>query len=258
MPLNQGLLRPHYPKLTLIYLIIDMSTIVASLALILAGHELVWQDRYSFAVLVILFFFLFFARRNHIYQSWRTESVNQELLQLWLSWIGAAFGLLLLVFMFKTSTDYSRAVVLTWLVLTPVLLSLWRIIIRAALYYLRSMGYNTRQVAIVGVNDSGLRLAQMIQTERWMGFNLVGFYDDRDPNSGRMDSYTHEEIRGSFEALIDSVHHGQIDRVYITLPMCAGLRVNQLIERLKETRISLYYVPDLFSFNLLQNQRQRG
>ncbi len=249
MQLNQGLLRSHYPKLMLIYQIIDMSIITACLVLILFGYGLAWQHQYSFSVLVILFLFLFFAKRNHIYQSWRTAPINQELWSLWLCWICAACGLLLLVFMLKTSTNYSRAVVLTWLILTPILLSFWRMVIRASLYYLRSHGYNTRQVAIVGVSESGLRLAQIIQTESWMGCNFVGFYDDRHSNRCQANA----DIRGSFDALIDCVKDGQIDRVYITLPMCAQVRVNQLMERLKETQVLLYYVPDSINFDLLRN-----
>jgi len=254
MTLKQGLLRPHYPKLTLIYQIIDISIIVACLVLIIMGHGFAWQDRHSLAVLVVVCFFLFFTRRNNIYQSWRSETVSQELLPLWLSWIAAACGLLLLVFMLKTSTDYSRVVVLTWLILAPLLLSFWRLIVRASLYYLRSHGYNSRQVAIVGVNESGLRLAQMIQTERWMGFNLVGFYDDRHPNR----CHDNAQIRGTFDALIDSVHDGQIDRVYITLPMCAQVRVNQLMERLNNAQVLLYYVPDSINFDLLRTSASRG
>jgi len=46
----------------------------------------------------------------------------------------------------------------------------------------------------------------------------------------------------------------QIDHIYITLPLRAEIRINQLIQELADSTVSVNIVPDFFTFNLIQSK----
>jgi len=77
---------------------------------------------------------------------------------------------------------------------------------------------------------------------------VMAWYDD-----GNIEQDTPESsvtYGGDFDALVASAKSGALDVVYITLPMQAGKRIAQLLERLADTTASVYVVPDFFIFNL--------
>jgi putative colanic acid biosynthesis UDP-glucose lipid carrier transferase len=52
--------------------------------------------------------------------------------------------------------------------------------------------------------------------------------------------------------VVDYVLRNDINVVYLTLPMNRDPRVVALLEGLRDSTVSIYFVPDLFSFNLIQ------
>ena len=46
--------------------------------------------------------------------------------------------------------------------------------------------------------------------------------------------------------------HNQIDQVFITLPMSRDARIVAMLEALHDSTASIYFVPDIFAFNLIQ------
>ena len=45
-------------------------------------------------------------------------------------------------------------------------------------------------------------------------------------------------------------HH--VDLIYITLPMASQPRILNLLDELRDTTASIYFVPDIFMFDLIQ------
>ena len=127
---------------------------------------------------------------------------------------------------------------------------------RALLTRLRSKPTEPRRVAIVGANNLGSRVAKSMRGMPWMGYRVVGYYDDRqgteDPTRRLNENDT--TIRGGFEQLYADARDGKIDIVFITLPMRAELRMHSLIARLADTTVSAYLIPDVFNFDLLHSR----
>ncbi len=254
MNTNRSLVRPHHSKFEVIYRITDLIVIAASLVIACLLYNQSWQERYSFLAVIAIVFFMFFAGKHGLYQSWRTSSLVEELKHVWLAWIGAIFCVVVAFFFIKVSTEYSRAVVSIWAVLAGLSLCLWRALLRYSLHKLRQNGHNQRKIAIVGANQYGEGLAKTLGRAAWMGFHLVGFYDDRDQS--RIDIDHSLRIVGDIDELIASVQQGAIDDIYVTLPLRAEARVGDLVERLADTTVSLYYVPNFFAFDLLHARWQ--
>src|SRR5690606_15391988 len=61
-----------------------------------------------------------------------------------------------------------------------------------------------------------------------------------------------QENLGSLSALADYVRAKHIDIIYIALPMASQPRILRLLEDLRDTTASIYFVPDIFVADLIQ------
>ena len=57
---------------------------------------------------------------------------------------------------------------------------------------------------------------------------------------------------GTLSQLADYVKANHIDLIYITLPMASQPRIIKLLNELRDTTASIYFVPDIFMFDLIQ------
>ena len=57
---------------------------------------------------------------------------------------------------------------------------------------------------------------------------------------------------GSISALADYLRSSPVDIIYIALPMASQPRILKLLEELRDTTASIYFVPDIFVFDLIQ------
>lgn len=144
---------------------------------------------------------------------------------------------------------FDSRVLLVWSLLTPVLLFIGHSLVRAYLDVLRSRG-SIRRSIIVGANDLGLKLAGRIYQQRSLMTRVEGFFDDR--NDARTDAKLKNVIFGGLADVPAYVARHDIDLVYITLPMLNHPRVIDLVNSLRDTTASIYFVPDVFMFDLVQ------
>ena len=106
---------------------------------------------------------------------------------------------------------------------------------------------------MLGVNELGFQLATNIANTPDLGLTLVGFFDDRPPD--RLPDIPPEIGKqiGDIHQLIELARAGEIDRIYITLPMRAEQRIRRLLTELSDSTASVYIVPDFFVFELLHS-----
>lgn len=238
-------------KVAIISSFVDAITIGGAFWLLALFYGQAWDGRYSLVLGCAAGLFFFFAQAENLYRSWRGASVRQEVVRIWLAWFWVILGLLFLAYASKTSTEYSRRVILTWFILTPFLLALWRMLAQIVLGYMRERNINTRSIAIVGASELGAQLAQTIIDSPWMGLRPIGFFDDRKPAGSRplVDEPIH--VLGNLDALVKRAREGKIEIIYITLPMRADERIKDLIKKLSETTASVYLAPDFFVSDLM-------
>jgi putative colanic acid biosynthesis UDP-glucose lipid carrier transferase len=59
-------------------------------------------------------------------------------------------------------------------------------------------------------------------------------------------------VLGRLDQLADYVKSHRVDLIYITLPMASQPRILRLLNELRDTTASIYFVPDIFVFDLIQ------
>jgi len=209
-----------------------------------------WDDRYLIGSLLAVLSFFLIAEMSGLYRRWNGASLIHELMRAGGVWLGTILVLLLTAYAFKVTGELSRVALGTWFIVTPSLLWLWRVLRQLVLRAIRRHGYSTRAAAIAGADETGVRIAHVLDDPGKFGFKLDGFYDDRD--QGRL-AFTGQK-KGDFKTLVERAKKGDIDTVYITLPIMAEDRIRFLIEELADTTASVYMVPDFFISNVLQGR----
>lgn len=251
---ERGIIRPHEARLDFLSRMMDALVIVASLWVSAAVYPEPWDSRHSTAAAVAVVLFYLVAQANGLYRPWRSEPLKKELGKLWLSWFMVVPMLLLAAFFSKVSEDYSRQVVLSWISLAPTGLSVLRVLVRLFLQEARSRGLNSRTVAIVGASKLGEELARSMAHSPWMGFNLVGIFDDRHISRLHPIDPKVTKVLGDLDMLVERARSGQVDVVYIALPLRAEPRINAIIRRLSDTTVSVYLAYDFGGFDVLRAQ----
>lgn len=249
---HSGILKKNSQALGLIQKFLDVSLIGLLLILSKMINGQNWNEpRTLTAMFLAIGFYLFFADLNGLYRSWRAQSLWNEFRSLLLTLVGVFLGLLLLATATKTSEDFSRLAMGTWLISLPFGLLLVRVALRNSLRYLRRNGHNLRSVAVLGTGESAQQLAGEISKNDWMGMIVVGFFDNRRKLREVFGDVPSANIVGDIDDLIKGAKNNKFDDIYIALPTQAAELVNSITEALRDSSTNVHIVPDLFTFKLL-------
>ena len=121
----------------------------------------------------------------------------------------------------------------------------------AAPHLVRLEGPALRAV-VVGMNEQGCLLADRLAAASDAGIQLVGFFDDRTPD--RQHGVERHRRLGSLADIAGYVKKNPTHLIYLSLPMASQPRITQLLDGLKDTTASVYFVPDLFVTDLIQGR----
>lgn len=165
-------------------------------------------------------------------------------------WMVLLFVLLMIGFLTRLTDMYPRRVLLTWAVATPI------VIIAASLslqYWMRKLmmdSSNQRRVVFAGCNETSLSLAQRIHENPELCMSVVGFFDDR--SAERLGNPTNAKMLGGLRELARYAKQHNVSVIFVALPIRHMQRVLDLLDDLRDTTVSIYYVPDIFVFDLIQ------
>ena len=210
-----------------------------------------WIHGYSYVAVIAMALFALGSEYFRIYTSWRAAPLGNEIVAVSLTWIAVVVALLVLGYASKTTADFSRLALGTWFLGTLVLIAGQRVGLRILLRYFRYRGFNTRSLAVVGDNEVAAHVVETVTGAPWMGFRLVGVFDDR--RACRMPTPVSklEMPAGTFAELIKAIEDGAVDVVYVSLPLSARARLEEMLTRLANTTVSIFVIPDFFLFEIL-------
>ena len=169
-----------------------------------------------------------------------------------LSWGWTAGLLLLMGFATGHIYDFSAAVVLHWLWFAPAAQLATHWALRAAAPHLVRLQGPPQRAVVVGMNEQGCSLADRIALSPYAGIELVGYFDDRTPER-RYDGGRHR-LLGRLEDVGGFVKSNKVQLIYLSLPMASQPRIKDLLDALKDTTASVYFVPDMFVTDLIQGR----
>jgi putative colanic acid biosynthesis UDP-glucose lipid carrier transferase len=253
MSTNSGAIRPYS------FLLIQLNRVVDALWIFVGLYAVMhyrdeWSTQLIWLALLAATVFALLSQINYLYRSWCVAPLHDEISIIWRSWLSTLLIVVLVLYLFDYLFAINKTDVLIWFIVTPLMLVATRVVVRLALRIGRRQGRNFRTAAVVGMNEIGHRVADRILFNRWMGVRLVGYFDERALNHERLTVDGPVQLVGDMDDLLAQAAAGEIDIVYIALPMRAETRIKELIERLADTMVSVYFVADFAVFDFLHAQ----
>ncbi len=146
----------------------------------------------------------------------------------------------------RTLDAFDPRVLLAWTFATPAALFGAHRLLPLLLPRLLAAEGLRRSAVIAGANELGRGLARRLAADPMLGVRFAGYFDDRAHDR------IGEQVLGEIAALPEYVRANGIDIIYIALPMASQPRILRLLEELRDSTASIYFVPDIFVFDLIQ------
>jgi|APFre7841882724_1041349.scaffolds.fasta_scaffold03884_4 putative colanic acid biosynthesis UDP-glucose lipid carrier transferase len=165
-----------------------------------------------------------------------------------------SWGLIVLILLFfgyatKYLSAYDPRILQTWVIAVPIAqYAAHRIVPYFIQRVLQAEGF--RRAVIVGVTEPGRKLAAEFASRELLGVKVIGFFDDRVGH--RLGDIPDAGIKGGLADLAAYVKSNRVDAIYIALPMASQPRILKLLDELRDTTASIYFVPDIFLYDLIQ------
>lgn len=166
-------------------------------------------------------------------------------------WVLLLAVLLAIAYVTRFSAQFPRRVILTWAILTPAPLIIFSLGLNELIRKLLFSAVNARRAVFAGCNDVSQQMANRLKNNAEASLTVAGYFDDRSPERLGFDAQQGQLLGGLGDLAPYAKKHG-VDVIFVALPMRHIQRVMNLLEDLRDTTASIYYVPDIFVFDLIQ------
>jgi Undecaprenyl-phosphate glucose phosphotransferase len=122
--------------------------------------------------------------------------------------------------------------------------------IREALERRWLAGIGLRRILIAGAGDLGRVVADRILEHRELGYQIIGFVDDK--AGGDHLGYRGLPLLGSLSDAAEVVTNEKIDDLYVALPLEEHMKLLDLVESTSREGVDVKVVPDLLQFIALR------
>jgi putative colanic acid biosynthesis UDP-glucose lipid carrier transferase len=164
-----------------------------------------------------------------------------------LEWASVICVLLLAGFAFKVTAQFSRLTMLTWFAVTPFTLYAAHLG-RQRAHWIISNSDLAPSYLIIGANSVGFELFRRLPRK---GF--LGFFDFR--SADRLpDTIDPAHLIGHCKDVAEFSRKHGVTSIYIALPLSNVPRIGEMVRELRDTTASIYFVPDVFAFDLIQGR----
>lgn len=149
------------------------------------------------------------------------------------------------IFYLTHNDDFSRLLLVYFLVLDVVLLIGFRLIARAVWDWLRARGHVTRTVLVAGTGPMGQEAGRAVLKHGWMGLELRGFAGN-DADSRHLPG----PVLGRLEEIAEVVGQHKIDDVVVAMSYDHRQAIVDTVRRLRNIPVKIELVPDILDLAL--------
>lgn len=189
------------------------------------------------ATIILVFFFY------RLYHRQRAQSHIDEFYNIFeAASVGTIIAIAFISLIFKNELDYPRLMMVYAWVLTILLVALGRTVHSRFQWALQARGYNEVRLIIVGAGEVGRMILQKIRQSPGLGYNVVGFVDDRNPSSNVLGV----DGLGTTDQLSRIIEELEVDEVIIAMPEASHQEILSIIARCEREKVSIKVFPDVF------------
>lgn len=188
--------------------------------------------------------------------------INKAVMNIVFTWIMLSSLLILFAYTTRYMYLFSTQTIVLWVVLTPIMQILALLLLRSIAPLIMTLQGPVKQAVVAGINEQSIELALRLNDTKLQSTNIIGFFEDR--TLKRVAENTDIDvllngnigvsILGKIDELADYIKTHQVNVIYLSLPMSGHPRILKLLDDLKDTTASIYFIPDIFMTDLIQGR----
>ena len=184
-------------------------------------------------------FWIFILLNRDAYRIVRIERIESILIRMIKHLIIHTSLIAILVTVLKFH-DISRMRLFYFYLVFFTLLFISRISFMKLLKYIRTKGYNFKNVVIVGANDAGENIHKILSKDLTFGYRILGFFDDKvDPFA-----FISGPVLGDFDAVESYLHANTVDEMYVALHIDNIQQIKKLTKLCERYMVRVKFIPD--------------
>lgn len=147
---------------------------------------------------------------------------------------------------------FDTNVLMIWLFVAPTSQVATHVLMRKFAPAILKIQGETRLAVVAGLNEQSAELASRIKDDPYSDIRILGFFDDR--TKARKEHPNECRVLGNLYDLPRFVNENKVPLIYLSLPMSSQPRILTLLDKLRDTTASIYFVPDIFVTDLIQGR----
>jgi len=222
--------------------------------LILLGTPLKFNNILSLPIqglvviaVTILFFFVY-----KTYAGIIRHSTFTDVLKLVVSSFSTAMTLLAINLIYSLQNEgkpFLTTAILLYMLISFLVLFLFRLAVKESYQLLKNTadGTTKKRVLIYGMDDHSLNIGKTLMTDKSLGFNLIGFVNDKfQSKGGKISGKPIITLHNNFEAIVSEY---KIDAIIIAENSYSISKKNKIVELCLKNNVEVYNVPSLEQLN---------
>ena len=148
---------------------------------------------YYLVLVIITFCFTYIYERILIYRNWRKGRLLAYMRDTIMGWLVIVAILIFLGYATKFHNQFSKQVLLTWFIVTPLMLIASHLTVRSIVTNLYNKG-KLRSAVVIGANETSLQFIKHIADLPFLLISYQGFFDERSSSriAGILESHDDE------------------------------------------------------------------
>jgi exopolysaccharide biosynthesis polyprenyl glycosylphosphotransferase len=251
------MLKDHRRELSSIYRFLDFAIIVIAVnavfyiyynTTILDFAALPFQCQIFLAVNILAW--IYFSNRFRLYTSRRMIKLWRETFDVIKTVTVCVFMATIAAFIFDRNV-LERLFVFDILIIEICLLLIFRYCLKSFLKYIRSHGYDYRQILIFGRNERSLQILKEIEHSPYLGIRVVGFVDAYIEYRNYHSDFAKYPFFGDIKNLEMILRKNVVDEVFVFLPIKSFYQeIEDIISICEIVGIEVKIPTDIFSMQL--------
>lgn len=192
------------------------------------------------AVCVILLHMLCF-KAFGLYKSYRSTRLRVEVLNILKAEL-TSFVISMIVSIFFSILMSLQVFFACVFMFNLLIHSLYRIVLRKLLRYIRSKGYNMKYIVLAGVNDCSQQIIQKINSSPDLGYHIIGYFNDC-----KVKDYNQLPYLGKISSARKYFSVNMVDEAIIMLSDSHMEDIVRMISACEQWGIKFSMIPNIFS-----------
>jgi putative colanic acid biosynthesis UDP-glucose lipid carrier transferase len=249
---DRGMFSGDLPYVALLRSVLNPGVILATLGMCMAWYRQPMDGHYLMLAVLAFFVSAQLFERIDLFRLRPLELVIRALRDVLFAWPLTVGILGFIIYATHYDEIYNPQVLVAWFLATPVALVTVHLGMHGIVRVLSYTSEAQKRVVVVGASRLGLRIVNTITADPLLRVEMLGFFDDR--HARRLPDLNGYGLKGGIENVPAFVRESGVNLVFVSLPMVPQPRILKLLDELRDTTASIYFLPDIFAFDLIQSR----